>query len=175
MRKLRKKVVLKYCLVLIVGFIIGYISNANDYIFDEQALIDSILRDGQAEAIGKNVLAHQKQMEEGSYTGFFLTKYDIILCNTESTCIHETGHWIDKYLGNISESVEFRQAIDTFILNCEYKLTEYCWLALFPGLNNNELNIDDWGGYNEAYATIYEYDMFLGYPMPQVFIEFYNN
>lgn len=124
------------------------------------------------------VRAVEKLMETEAYGGFFISSHDVILCSYEFLCIHEVGHWKDKHLGYPSKTVEFESVLDDFILQCEEvgdngEDSYYCNLTRFPGINGNELD-RGWGGYPEAYAEIYVYDMALNHPLPEVFIEFYK-
>lgn len=102
----------------------------------------------------------------------------VILCSfNEGACLHEVGHRLDEGGGKISETKEFREALDNFIIRCiinedEWGIEDfYCNLVRFPGLNGN--SIDDWGGYKEAYAEMYKYNKQLGYVIPAELVEFF--
>lgn len=156
MRKLKIKVVFKYCLVLIIGYLL---SMAMNY---------------EALSVGDNILTRIEDMQISSSTGFYDIQYEWMLCENEFACLHEVGHWVDASKRWISDTNEFKQAVDEFILNCNYKLTDYCWLILFSGISGDELNPSEWGDYTEAYATIYAYNLYYKKPIPGIFIEFYK-
>ena len=102
----------------------------------------------------------------------------IILCDTEYACIHEVGHRLDEKYGNISETDEFREAFDSFIADCveagdEYGgKSYYCNHARFPGINGNPLG--NWGGYAEAYAEMYKWNVHENRPLPEELERFFH-
>ena len=173
-----------FLFTLLLGFGVGFLTRSSTYIpasvpeIDVQAIVDAVIRDEEAEAIGENVLAQQALMDEGKQSGYFFSGYEIILCNTEDACTHEVGHWLDKHLGRPSRSRKFRVTVDVFIEECERvgdsgDIDFYCNLQRFPGINDNALYKYGWGGYGEAYAEVYKYDKLLGFTIPSVLVEFY--
>lgn len=125
--------------------------------------------------LGKQIVGLKERMHTGSWGGFYVGD-GVLLCRTEYACIHETGHWKDESLGWISTTPEFKKALDSYIAECiqtgdSGELSYYCNLQRFPGIYGNP--IDSWGGYSEAYAEIYKYNVHSNYPLPRIFIEFY--
>ena len=168
----RLEVVLQYITVFLLGYLLSLILN--------QALMADSAEDLMAEALGKKILANRELMKvEDGFGGFLLPDFDLIVCQYEFACIHEVGHWKDEDLDWISGTIEFKEALDSFILQCEEiedsgEGSYYCNLIRFPGVNGNDLTEEDWGGYVEVYAEMYVYDMLLGHPLPQIFVEFYK-
>ena len=147
---------IKYVMVLLVGYFIGFMVS------------------GEAFNIGNNILRQNREMASGGAGGFYNNEYRWIVCREESSCLHEVAHWKDAELDSISETPEFTQAIDELISNCSYKLLEYCWLVEFPGVGGNSPREDGWGDYSEAYATVYAYSLYYGTPIPRNLEEFYK-
>ena len=93
---------------------------------------------------------------------------DEIKCINESTCAHEMAHKIDANNCWISETQEFKDAIDIMrstawiCLECRDKYSEA--INFFPGVgrpkdkNNNPFNLAFWQdtSYRELYAYIYQ-------------------
>lgn len=178
MRKIKTVVV---CVaIFIMGYTLSLVMNPTMSEADLTAFAVSIMtEEGEARTIGEWVLTQRERMYTEGYNGFYLYGYDLILCGTEDGCLHETAHWIDENLDFPSKKEEFRTALDNFIKECERvedigTIDYYCNLQRFPGINNNELDENGWGGYTEAYAEMYIYNMFQKYPMPEIFIEFYK-
>ncbi len=128
--------------------------------------------------LGRNIAELKSLMYDDGWGGFYAGD-GVLLCQTEYACIHETGHWLDEKLGYPSETIEFKETLDTFINVCIENGDEwgnvdyYCNLARFPGVNGNA--VDNWGGYGEAYAEMYKYLVHEDRPLPVVFVEFYFN
>jgi len=88
--------------------------------------------------------------------------FNLIICDDEWTCLHETGHTVDQSLGNISASPEFENAI--FALNTqEFRdANPRLWERLFwylPPVNDTP---DMWAEY---YANLYA-DWRMGLVLP---------
>ena len=110
-------------------------------------------------------------------TGGYNTISTLMWCTKEGTCIHEVGHWKDDKSDWISNTIEFQEAVDNFIMECTENrdTSSYCVkLVMFPGINGNELNEKGWGGYGELYAEMYVYNLYYKEPLPNIFIEFYK-
>lgn len=102
---------------------------------------------------------------------------EVCVCEQESLsnlpCLaHEIGHAIDYSNGNVSETKEFREAVDLSIEMLKDDRSEYCsWCfvaeqitAEFPGINGNPLRRSskgEWGGYKELYADLFAYGFSL--------------
>ncbi len=106
---------------------------------------------------------------------------NIIICEFEYACLHETGHWIDDGLGRPSKSESFKLYIDTMIEWCNdesneglYNYHYWCWIKDFYGINGNPLHDGYWGGYGELYADIYEYWKLHTVAPPLELQEFYR-
>jgi len=90
-----------------------------------------------------------------------------------SACLaHEVGHAIDKANGYVSKTEEFQKAVELSIEMLENDRSGPCsWcfvteqvIAPFSGINGNPLSAistDEWGGYAELYAQLFEYGFSL--------------
>ncbi len=127
--------------------------------------------------LGNDLLNKIEVMEEGTFSGFYDHDYEWIICNDESSCFHEVGHWIDANKGYISDTSEFKITLNEYVYWCKdlEVPVDYCkYLISFPGIGGNRI-YNGWGGYSEAYAAIYAYNLYYNRPMPEQFIKFYNN
>ena len=126
---------------------------------------------------GWGLLDRLESMEAGEIHGFYSYEYRYILCNVETSCLHEVAHWKDDNSDWISVSPEFQEAVDSFIASCtENKDTSYyCRTFIdFPGLNGNPLRRGYWGGHPEIYAKMYMNNFYYREPIPDIFLEFYH-
>ena len=187
-------VVVLGCLLFFTGSFLGSIvtgkllvnSHEQDLLQVENTLLNSLVEKGREQELGEYVLAEVSLISSGEKGGVFLTNSGVILCGYEGACIHEVGHWLDKYLGYISETIEFQEALDLYIQSCVEKndlgsIEYYCNLARFPGLVGNPLESHtfgnetvEWGGYTEAYAEMYEYSVLYNHEMPSELSEFFE-
>lgn len=85
---------------------------------------------------------------------------------------HEIGHYIDYRNGEVSDSKEFREAVElTIQMYGETSLVSLCSgieqpIYRFPGINGNELLGGIWGGYSELYARLFELRQITNIPSP---------
>lgn len=110
----------------------------------------------------------------------------------EFTAIHEVGHCIDYWYGNISETKEFQDAVENYIkqnrkpesecVGIRNKEDIICELQIFPGIAGNLMHTNDdpglapvgvWGGYDEVYAEIYALWHYY-YDLPEELRYFYH-
>ncbi len=107
-----------------------------------------------------------------------------IICTTEGSCIHETGHHLDRLLGWPSLSLEWKTTIDKFIEKCNQEFDNpFCTFKDFPGIYGNPLAVVDmpdgttqeWGGYRELYAQIYEHSILTMQEKPIEIHVFYTD
>jgi hypothetical protein len=111
-----------------------------------------------------------------------------IVCGLPRDCYHEQAHKMNAESGWISESKEFKDAVDihrSISYNYPEFRDDYSELVMFfPGIGNpkqeenNPFNYGfwhgGWGGYTELHAEIYA--MAEGNPdnMPEIFRPFYK-
>ena len=74
-------------------------------------------------------------------SGVYFADFDYIVCNDLATCIHEQGHQLDFYLGEPSQTEEFKESIKAFPLLLE---------------NNSCIIKTESCNYYEAYAMLWE-------------------
>ncbi|MDD5189914.1 MAG: hypothetical protein PHE50_02645 [Dehalococcoidales bacterium] len=111
-----------------------------------------------------------------------------ISCVMPADCLHEEGHALDRENGWISETDEFKLAVDTHrsvAWQCIECRDEYSELVMFfPGVGRelqpepNPLNlgfwIGGWGGTKELYADIFAKSGGKPEGMPEIFRPFYD-
>lgn len=91
--------------------------------------------------------------------------YGFIYCKSNTACIHEQGHVLDRKLGNISETEEYKKSIieyanGSLLANSRNEIVDK--ILVFPGVNQpmsmsgfaSRLQ-GGWGGYKELYADIW--------------------
>lgn len=105
---------------------------------------------------------------------FYDPNLNIIKCEDQNSCLHEAAHKYDHMIGDISESNEWKQAVDDYqkhaldgyAVSSQIPL-ETVLLTIFPGLGR-ERGISrnpftaafwqgGWGGYTEYYASVVSY------------------
>ena len=102
----------------------------------------------------------QVKMEDG---------FNLIICNTERTCLHEVGHTVDQSLGNISASPEFEDAILALNTQEFRDANPRLWERLFWYLPPVEDTPDMWAEY---YANLYA-DWRMGLELPDNIAQFF--
>ena len=177
----------KTVVMCIVIFVMGYtlslemnptMSEADLIAFGVSIIMEE--RENTRETIreGTRIENAKTYIKEGHAEGLYLGDGVILCSGEEYACIHEVAHRMDESLGNVSESPEFRTALDDFIKECERTgdsgtIDYYCNLQRFTGINGNALGEKGWGGYGEAYAEMYKYEVHGNFLLPQIFEEFF--
>ena len=125
--------------------------------------------------VGWGLLNGQERMRTTEVGGSYNSEYGWMICETELSCVHEIGHWKDDKKGKISNTPEFRQAINNFVISCAEGQDILCYILVrFPGISGNELAERGWGGYREVYATVYMLNVFENISLPNTLSEFYE-
>lgn len=76
-----------------------------------------------------------------SRPGWYLRGIDLLYCTSTSTCLHESAHRMDWYLGNVSRSPEYLAALS------EFGRGDHPWSAVVQNYH---------GSPSELYAQMYE-------------------
>ena len=106
---------------------------------------------------------------------FYDPTLNVLKCENANSCIHEAAHKYDHLHGDISNTVEWKNAVDEYqetallgYTSSDQMSTEIIYLAVFPGVNSSREKIKNdsifmssfwnggWGGYTELYASIVE-------------------
>jgi len=105
---------------------------------------------------------------------FYSSFFNYIKCESRKTCLHESAHQYDYQHGIISESNEWKLAVDNYqrhaldgYTDASQVPVETVLLVLFPGIGR-ERNVSlnpfqssfwegGWGGYTEYYASVINY------------------
>jgi hypothetical protein len=122
--------------------------------------------------------------------GVYYPLWDYLYCTDAETCLHETAHRMDyRYLGHISDSAEFQNAVRVYI--------RVMWLhpaardafaervCFFPGvgapryqgITHNPFSRSSWigwGGYDELYAEMLVWANGQVDHLPACFQRFYD-
>ena len=151
----------------LIVFYIGYLCCSLTHDVEQSPIGNEVA------VMGTWVYYLRDSLDNGEANGYFIEQYNMIICETESACIHEVGHWVDKDLNYPSKEILFQEELDNYIENCNED-DYYCNFSTFPGIGSNPLTDNGWGGYAEAYAEMYAITNYNNYELPDNFVEFYK-
>jgi hypothetical protein len=120
--------------------------------------------------------------------GYYNSITNRIHCTNRESCIHEIGHKIDDENGWISETFEWKYAVDWYRVKVYYYPEERDKFSndimFFPGTGWSEQKVSNpiiksywtggWGGLTELYAEILAWSDGKPENMPESFREFYD-
>lgn len=122
---------------------------------------------------------------------FYDPTLNFIKCEDQNSCLHEATHKYDHMHGDISESNEWKQAVDNYkkhaldgYTDASQVSLETALLTIFPGLGR-ERGVSynpftaafwegGWGGYTEYYASVISYTNGDINKIPESLRKFYN-
>ena len=118
--------------------------------------------------------------------GLYIPIVRVVLCDSQSTCIHENGHKIDEEHNWISTTKEWKVAVDNYRHNLIYNEPPWEEFDLrffsFPGIGSDRIKCDwfqscfigGWGGYSELYADVWKWNSGKIENVPIELREFYR-
>ncbi len=120
--------------------------------------------------------------------GYYNSITNTIYCTDRESCIHEIGHKVDDENGWISETFEWKYAVDWYRVKIYYypeERDEFSnQIMFFPGTGWSEKKTTNpfiksywtggWGGLTELYAEILTWADGKPQNMPEMFREFYD-
>ena len=107
--------------------------------------------------------------------GLFNKITGLIWCTSEASCLHETGHGLDRRAGWISHSEEFGGAVQVYVMS-EFQREHPSYLAARIVMMPGALVWNGWAEDTQAeiYATIFELSDGQEENMPEIFRKFYD-
>ena len=89
--------------------------------------------------------------------------FNLIICDDEWTCLHETGHVVDQSLGIISATPAFQNAVLDLNTQEFYNSNPRLWERLFWYMPYENAHDGEWAEY---YANLYA-DWKMGLELPE--------
>ena len=96
--------------------------------------------------------------------------FNLIICDDEWTCLHETGHVVDQSLGIISDTPAFQNAVLDLNTQEFYNSNPRLWERLFWYIPPVEGTRNEWAEY---YANLYA-DWKTGLELPESIVLFFH-
>lgn len=85
----------------------------------------------------------------------------LIFILSESAGLHEVGHFVDFSSGRISDTPEFKTAVESYLESTPEDAELYALILRY------ENSLD------EVFASLYSYNLIGDYPLPKIFEEFF--